>query len=516
MKGRNPAKELYQRLRLLSCEQLWSTEVPAFDRAGARERMETVAVVRAVGVVFSEQGTPEQMGAARQWLRGLLDDPEEKIRRYAMNALPKIGADAVEESALHSVLRRTASDRERQSVGRALEKIGGEATLEMTGSGDFEALDRTVAKVQANVARQQTPSRILLDRPLKNTAKLRINLRGRSGLEQIIEDEVRDRAGDSFRVIQTMPGVVTVAPSGAITLDDLYELRCFATVGFVLGSFQGIDPDADVEALAAIVASPTTRGILEAFTEGPLRYRLEFASKGHQRGMVRRVADRVYALCPRLLNDSREAPWQVEVHHTRSGVVAELTPRLKPDPRFAYRRRDVPAASHPPLAACMARLAGRLNDEVIWDPFCGSGLELIETTLRSNVRHVIGTDRSAEAIAITEANFAAAIDRPPKTTFAACDFRDYRRVEGLERNSVSLIITNPPLGRRVPIRNLGELMSGLFEAAGALLRPGGRLVFVNPLSVKPANDSLKLESRRNVDLGGFTCQLEKYVKSASR
>jgi hypothetical protein len=52
MKGLNPAKEHYQRLRVLSCERLWTEEVPAFDRANARERLETVAVVRAVGVVF--------------------------------------------------------------------------------------------------------------------------------------------------------------------------------------------------------------------------------------------------------------------------------------------------------------------------------------------------------------------------------------------------------------------------------------------------------------------------------
>ena len=41
-------------------------------------------------------------------------------------------------------------------------------------------------------------------------------------------------------------------------------------------------------------------------------------------------------------------------------------------------------------------------------PFCGSGLELIERSLRGGVRRVFGTDLSAEAIAITQTNFAAA------------------------------------------------------------------------------------------------------------
>ena len=49
----------------------------------------------------------------------------------------------------------------------------------------------------------------------------------------------------------------------------------------------------------------------------------------------------------------------------------------------------------------MARLAGKLNREVVWDPFCGSGLELIETALRGGVQSTYGTDISANAIAIS-------------------------------------------------------------------------------------------------------------------
>jgi 23S rRNA G2445 N2-methylase RlmL len=512
MKGRNPAKEHYQRLRVLSCERLWDEEVSAFDRGDARERMATVAVVRAVGVVFSESGTLEQKAAAREWLLRLLDDPEEKIRRYAMNALPKLGADAREEEALHSVLRRSASDREKMSVGRALEKIGGEATLEITRAGGPGVPDHTARKVAANVARLRTPSAVLLERSLPGAGELRIHLRARKGLEPILEDELREHRA-KLRVVGAASGVITVAPLGAVALADVYALRCFSSVGIALGKFRSTSEAADVEALAALIASPLTRRVLETFTEGPLRYRLEFVSKGHQRGMVRRVAARVYELCPALLNDSRDAPWQIDIFHAPGGVQAELVPRLRPDPRFAYRRRDVPAASHPPLAACMARLAGELKGATIWDPFCGSGLELIETALRGGVRRVIGTDRSAEAIAITEANFAAAISAPIRTTFASCDFRDYATVDGLRANAVSLVITNPPLGRRVPIPNLRELIDDLFSAAVDVLEPGGRLVFVNPLSVRPAGHALKQETRRKVDLGGFNCHLEMYRKT---
>ena len=93
-------------------------------------------------------------------------------------------------------------------------------------------------------------------------------------------------------------------------------------------------------------------------------------------------------------------------------------PKLAPDPRFSYRQKDVPAASHPPLAASLARLGGCKNEDIVWDPFCGSGLELIERGLLGGSPVIFGSDLSAEAIEITKKNFAAANIKgiPPQFT----------------------------------------------------------------------------------------------------
>ena len=123
---------------------------------------------------------------------------------------------------------------------------------------------------------------------------------------------------------------------------------------------------------------------------------------------MRLLAGQVYALRPEMLNDARNVTWTMDIYADGAGRSVELRPNLTPDPRFYYRRQDVPAASHPPLAACMARLAGRVEHEIIWDPFCGSGLELIECALLGGVERICGTDRSAAAIAIARGNFAAA------------------------------------------------------------------------------------------------------------
>ena len=509
-KDKNLTKEHYQRLRQLDCSELWGNEVAAFDRANEKDRVALVAVVRAVGVVFSECGSLEQREQARSWLRKLLNDPEEKVRRYAMTALPKLGGSAEEEKDLLGLLAASVSDREKKHLGQALEKIGGAATVAQAGM--YGGLARTIQKAQANFARFEEPGSISLDVELPDQNQFLIHLRCRRGLERILEAEVTEHAGadKKFRTRRTEQGLVVLEAIAPFRLSDLFSFRCFASVAFLLGSHEQSENEAD--ALSRLIASPRTLSLLQTLTEGPIRYRLDFSARGHQRGLVREVTDRVFELCPALINDSRHAPWQIDIHQNAREAFVELTPKLRPDPRFSYRRQDVPAASHPPLAAAMARLAGHMHNEAVWDPFCGSGLELIECALRGGVVRVIGTDRSADAIQITEQNFQSALSRDVTARFVCSDFRDHARIAGLEPGSISLVISNPPMGRRVPIPNLPGLIKDLFIAASEVLKPGGRLVFANPLPVAPMGLPLRRDFQQKVDLGGFSVHVERYIR----
>jgi 23S rRNA G2445 N2-methylase RlmL len=506
----NPARELYQQLRLLTCEQLWDNEVPRFDRATPQERLERVAVLRAVGVVFSETGTEAQKQAARAWLRALLHDPNEKIRRYAMAALPKIGAGAGEEEELLGLLRTTAVEREKKYLGQTLEKIAGIATLQAMEGGGFDL--QTTQKVKASVARTQSPSAICMDSILSDFTGLRIHLHSRTGLEEIVRDEVNNSpaARGRFRVAEVRRGLVVITPLAPFTLSDLYALRCFGSIGFALGQVTaGSNP---IESWASLITSPLALNLLKTFTQGSIRYRLDFVGAGHQRSAVRLLANQVYAAYPAILNDARGAPWTIAIHPARHGGSVELTPRLTPDPRLAYRVQDVPAASHPPLAACMARLAGPGTHDIVWDPFCGSGLELIERALLGGVRGIYGTDLSADALDIARGNVTAAKLQSVQATFTRCDFRDYHQVKGLGPGTVNLVITNPPMGRRVPIPDLRGLIEDLLSVAATVLKPGGKLIFANPVRIESTPGSLRLQSRRTVDFGGFKSRLEEYLK----
>lgn len=514
--ARNLNKELYNQLRCLSCSELWEVEVARFDKATPQERMERVAVVRAVGVVFSESGTVEEKSRVRRWLLHLLHDPCEKIRRYAMAALPKVDAGPIEEAELLSLFQRdTTCEREKKFLGQALDKIGGTSTLETMKNAPGSFHLQTEQKVKAGVARRQSPSAVRMDAILAEVTGLRIHLRGRKGLERMVREEVEEFISKhgQFRITGMSSGLVTIIPLTPFKLADIYTLRCFGVAGFVLGTVPISDETEAIEALATVISSPLSRRLLKTFTQGSIRYRLDFVAKGHLRGVVRLLANRAYALCPEILNDAQNAPWAIDIHSTGRGYSVELRPRLAPDPRFHYRQHDVPASSHPPLAACMARLAGKINQEIVWDPFCGSGLELIERAILGGVRGIYGTDCSAAAIAIAETNFAAAKVKSTQAKFFCCDFRDFSALQGLGPGTVTLVITNPPMGKRVPIGNLRHLIDDLFTVAARMLRPGGRLVFANPLRMEKPTPLLKLQSRQVVDFGGFDCRLELYLKS---
>ena len=120
--GSRARKDLYKSLRKLSAAKLWE-EAAKFDRLATQSaREQQVAVVRAVGVKFSNADDARK-SAAQAWLLQLLTDDSEKIRRYAAAATSRIGGGDADELLL-SLLRTGASVRERESAAAALADAG--------------------------------------------------------------------------------------------------------------------------------------------------------------------------------------------------------------------------------------------------------------------------------------------------------------------------------------------------------------------------------------------------------
>jgi len=505
--------DLYRRLRELSADQLWTVEVPKFNQASPVERGRQVALIRAIGVVFANCQNEKLKSQVKTWVKSLLSDPSEKVRRYAMAAIPKLGGDVEAEKEIITILKTSSVEREKKKAGSALEKIAGEETLKVVGETK-NVLPISEQKVRANVARKESPAKIRMNAILDRYDTLRISLRCRRGLEAILAEEVKESEakGGKFRLLEIRGCHVVVAAKSPFCLADLYQLRCFDTVGFYIGRVRDPQSPQAIEELAKVIASPLTERLMEHFTEGSWRYRLAFSGSENQDAVVEKVTQVAFKINPKILNDAREAPWSLDVFLAPTATIAELRPRVSPDPRLEYRLKAVNAASHPPIAACMARLAGTDDQEVVWDPFCGSGLELIEMAMHAKVKCVVGTDLSESAIAMTKANFTAAKLMGVRGAFYTSDFRNFEMIPELKKRNVSLIISNPPLGRRVRVPNLQGLFEDVFKVASEVLRPGGRLIFVNPLRVEPQDKSLRRVYRQVVDLGGYDCRMEMYIK----
>jgi 23S rRNA G2445 N2-methylase RlmL len=186
-------------------------------------------------------------------------------------------------------------------------------------------------------------------------------------------------------------------------------------------------------------------------------------------------------------------------------VSLELRPRVD-DPLFLWRVADVPAASHPTVAAALARVAGTRADDVVWDPFAGSGVELVERARAGKYAQLIGSDRDPSALDAARANCAAA------------DLADVTLLVGdalaVAPAGVTLVLTNPPLGRRaLRDADLGDLYDRFLAHVAQLLRPGGRLVWLSPLGARTATRAtevgLRVTVERRVDLGGVHATLQR-------
>lgn len=457
-------------------------------------------IVRAIGRL-----APGDESLRAALIAGLADaDP--KARRNAIVALGKL-ADPVASAALADHARVEASVPHLRSLVEALGKcgdVGALAWLDALDHPDPE-LQRLRARAQLMLRRSLGRDETLADidddavaaapRPMLATC--------RPGLEDILCASLDAADGPAV----AGPGRVALRSAGP--LRRLGQARTLLTLGFRLARVPlRPGPDALVAGLCAALTGAEAQEIFRTWSKGQVRYRLAWARGGHRRSVVWRVAEAVARTQPELVNDPTASPWEVVVDDADGALQVELRPRWHDD-RFAYRVGEVPAASHPTIAAAIARLGGVRADDVVWDPFTGSGLELVERGLLGPYARLVGSDLDAKALDTAAANLrSAGLERFELHVADASEFRP---------PGVTLIVCNPPMGRRVQRGDVGPLLTGFLASAGALLQPGGRLVWISPLPrvTQAAARGAGLVCRRAepLDMGGFMGQLEVWVRA---
>lgn len=433
-------------------------------------------------------------------LLGALEDEDAKCRRLVVRALGNL-ADPRAEPSLIARLSREALPEQRALV-EALGKFGGAQALRALTElrrEDAELrrrIERAELLIQRRRARGSTSDGLAMERALGE--RVRIAALCRRGLAELLAEELA-----AFSPKVQSPSRVDLLHSG--TLSELLVARTALDFALVF-ELDRTHASAPIERIARTLAAPHTARCLARWTDGPPRFRLDWDS-GHRRQASWEIAKRLAELDSPLLNDPRGASWTARVASSSNEIL--LVPRLDPDPRFLYRERAVEGASHPTIAAALARLGGARENDVVWDPFVGSGLELVERARFGSYARLIGSDLDPRALDAARANLSRASVAGFELVHA--DARTFTPKD------ISLILSNPPMGRRVTRDGTTRTLLGDFLAhAARVLVPGGRLVWLSafPTHTESAGRThgLRLHSGANVDLGGFDARVQIFTK----
>ena len=441
-----------------------------------------------------------------------LADGDPRVVREAARAVGKVsGVDEQVAEQRLEVAFDTAALPEQRAIVEALGRVGAESGLtklravETTDPELARRIGRAVAFIERRTSRTATGG-VALSGVLGEPTQ--VWLRCRKGAAPIVAEQARVHLdADECRA---SPIVVRDAATVAFQwTGDLEKLLCVRTALDTALVFS-LPPGDDIATrIIAGLVQPQLVSALTTCTAGAPRFRLAFGSGGHRRGLAWRVATQLAESGSPLCNDSRDVSWTVEVDEMGPGRLC-CVPKGA-DERFVYRQGDVPAASHPTIAALLAFTARPRASELVWDPFCGSGTELVECARLSSELLLCGTDVDERAIAVARTNTSSAELACTDLDLHQGDALTTRPGDGARRPS--LIITNPPMGRRVAgDGSVRELLTTFVHRVGKALTRGGRLVWLSP-SPKLTRQAglevgLAVEDREEIDMGGFWATLQ--------
>jgi len=439
--------------------------------------------------------------AARAALIERTRDVHVRVRRAAINALGKLGGDEA-LAALHA--RWDAADvtpDERRTLVEALGKIGDESTrgkvfvLETAGDAELERLkQRALLMIDRTHSRTKT-STIKPDGII--CYPMDVILRCKRGLVLLLVEELASHGLDARP--ESEGAVLELGRNER--WDKLYASRLWTSAALRI-PLHGRRWSLEEQIKSALEQRQTIIN-LKWLTDGDIRYRLSFAN-GKHRALIWRVAQMLSSSFFGYVNDPTDSTWEFFVDEEAERM--EMTPKKAVDPRFAWRVADVPAASHPTVAAALAYVAGAKPTDRVWDPFVGSGAELVERARLGPFASLTGSDLDGDALAAAQKNIDAA---GLSARLVSGDARTF------DPGGTDLVITNPPLGSRVHV-DAATLLCDALPHFARVLASGGRLVWITPSTKRTSPVAERVGLRRTqqhfVDLGGVRGQLERWEK----
>lgn len=140
-----------------------------------------------------------------------------------------------------------------------------------------------------------------------------------------------------------------------------------------------------------------------------------------------------------------------------------------------WRIEYVPAGINPSLAYIMCQIADLKDSDIIYDPFCGASVIPITALKYFNVKRVMCSDISGNAIEKSKRNFFAADIHGDRYKLFGCDIKKNK----LSKQNIDKIISNLPFGIRVGSHEDNqESYKALEVLAKKILRTKGKIVLL--------------------------------------
>jgi hypothetical protein len=435
-----------------------------------------------------------------------LEDPDFAVQRAGIVALGKLNREHLRAFPIEARLIEMfplAAGPERRAIIETLGKIGGVIAANtlntVEGESDFEKQLLDKARLCLERFREQVTDadRVNLDVPLEE--RFTLSLGFRRGLSRIVAGQL----SPLFRVEEDGPTHLRLRNFWG-PLNQVFRSRSVLSVAIELPLERAASDHEQINRIVELITCEKLLRLFERLSIGKPRLRFAMVGEGHRRAFLWALSERLTATTTRLSANPNQSHWEVRIDLSNEPRLF-LEPHRFSDPRFGYRVTDISGASHPTIAAALAHLLGCQDNDVIWDPFVGSGLELIERGLLGPYQELIGTDIDPKALDAAHANLRSA--GLQRVRLMPVDARK------AAPRDVTGIVTNPPLGaRHVRDGQLFELLIEFLTNARRWLVPGGRLVWLSPMPARTAEHARSLgflvERGGIIDISGLSPELQ--------
>ena len=233
--------------------------------------------------------------------------------------------------------------------------------------------------------------------------KTEIYLTSYPGCTDILLDTIKE-INKRFAIIGT--GALVYETS----VNELKDLRVFKDFYFPIINQK---PYVSIEDVKENIIKSDLVGLLrDVFTgSSPFTYRMQIktSDNGNYDEQVKEITAAIDDALPNdLVNATGDYQIELRIIIKNSGTFSVyLRPCIIKDLRFKYRVNSTSEAMKPVLAACICEYLSKYfkEDGVVFDPFCGSGILMIERLLKTKALKSLGVDILELAVDSAKMNF---------------------------------------------------------------------------------------------------------------